>query len=104
MHLNAIEPGWYEVKLILSYTYDNTEESVITDNAIVMYVPDQNEVVEAYVADDLENGVIKIFSDTTTLLQDLKTIREKKGCYYFSRKFTYKPYNTWGISSNSKSW
>lgn len=78
MHLNAIEPGWYEVKLILSYTYDDTEESVITDNAIVMYVPDQNEVAEAYVADDLENGVIKIFSDTTRLLQDLKTIREKR--------------------------
>lgn len=78
LHLNAIESGWYEVKLILSYTYEDSEESIITDEAIVMYVPDQDEIAEAYVADDLDNSAIKIFSDTTTLLQDLKRRREKR--------------------------
>jgi hypothetical protein len=78
MHLNAVEPGWYEIKLILSYTYDGVEESTITDNAIVMYIPDQDEIAEIYVADDFENGTIKVFNDATTLLQNLKTIREKR--------------------------
>lgn len=79
MHINAVEPGWYEVKIMLSYVYKGINESVITDNAIIMYVPDQDEIIEAYEANEIaNNGAISIFSESTTLLQELKTIREKR--------------------------
>lgn len=78
VHLNAVEPGWYEFKLVLSYTHDGMEESIIADRAVVMYVPDESEITEVYLADDLENGAIKIFGDPVTLLEDLKITREER--------------------------
>ncbi len=78
LHINAVEPGWYEVKLLVSYTCNGVEESIITNNAIVMYIPDQDEITEVYTASDFDDDVIRVVNDTTTLLQDLRMIREKR--------------------------